>query len=59
MKRFRVMTAKAAHKRVDQLLLKAEHFEVLFLNTLAELEEVVPHQHPLRQEIAKLRRAHL
>jgi hypothetical protein len=57
--KIRVMTKRASHKRVDQLLLKAEHYEELFLNTLAEIEEVVPLQHPLRHEIAKLRRAHL
>ena len=59
MKRIRVMTSKAVHKRVNHLVLKAEHYEALFLDTLAELEEVVPQWHPLREEIARLRRAHL
>jgi len=59
MKRIRVMAAKDVRREVDRLLLKAEHYEVLFLNTLAEIEEVVPHEHPLRHEIAKLREAHL
>ena len=59
MKRIRVMASAARRERLDRLLLKAEHYEVLFLDTLAEIEEVVPHEHPLTHEIAKLRQAHL
>ena len=58
MKRIKVMTARQVHKRVDQLLVKAEYYEECFLNVLAEIEEVCPPDHQLRAEIRKLREAH-